>query len=191
MNYHLLRVQESHFWIFTSKKSMWIRMMIIQILNMIANFVDLKFPHRENITELPNFEDLIKSALTQSKKSLPNESIFFNFLFRNGMASFVKNRSKIDLYYPDIWYQVWQLSPAPYFLWAYLLSIQLQSDHGTDKASVCGGQGRGDGKWRGPNGKIIGDVWQDSCLDEEKTVWAAARHGKKQNRIRSPKRLAP
>ena len=60
----------------------------------------------ENITELPNFEDLIKSALTQSKKSLPNESMFFNFLFRNGMASFVKNRSKIDLYYPDIWYQV-------------------------------------------------------------------------------------
>ena len=60
----------------------------------------------ENITELPNFEDLIKSALTQSKKSLPNESMFFNFLFRNGMASFVKNRSKIDLYYPEIWYQV-------------------------------------------------------------------------------------
>ena len=58
------------------------------------------------ITELSNLDDLIKNALTQSKKKLPNEEDFYKFLFEHGMGNFVKNRSKIDLYYPDVWYRV-------------------------------------------------------------------------------------
>lgn len=58
------------------------------------------------ITEISNLDDLIKNALTQSKKKLPNEEEFYKFLFEHGMGSYVKNRSKIDLYYPDVWYRV-------------------------------------------------------------------------------------
>ena len=58
------------------------------------------------IAEISNLDDLIKNALTQSKKKLPNEEEFYKFLFEHGMGSYVKNRSKIDLYYPDVWYRV-------------------------------------------------------------------------------------
>ena len=61
----------------------------------------------EKVTSLENLVELIKSALSNTKKKLPNEELFFTFLFDNGMAHFVKNRSKIDLYYKDgLWYQV-------------------------------------------------------------------------------------
>ena len=61
----------------------------------------------EKVTSLENLDELIKSALSNTKKKLPNEELFFTFLFDNGMAHFVKNRSKIDLYYKDgLWYQV-------------------------------------------------------------------------------------
>ena len=58
------------------------------------------------IAEISNLDDLIKNALTQSKKKLPNEEEFYKFLFEHGMGDFVKNCSKIDLYYPDVWYRV-------------------------------------------------------------------------------------
>ena len=58
------------------------------------------------IAEISNLDNLIKNALTQSKKKLPNEEEFYTFLFEHGMGSYVKNRSKIDLYYPDVWYRV-------------------------------------------------------------------------------------
>ena len=58
------------------------------------------------IAEISNLDDLIKNALAQSKKKLPNEEEFYKFLFEHGMGSYVKNRSKIDLYYPDVWYRV-------------------------------------------------------------------------------------
>ena len=58
------------------------------------------------IAEISNLDDLIKNALTQSKKKLPNEEEFYKFLFEHGMGTYVKNRSKIDLYYPDVWYRV-------------------------------------------------------------------------------------
>ena len=59
------------------------------------------------IVSLPNLDDLIHAAVTNKKKKLSNEELFFTFLFENGMGHFVKNRSKIDLYYKDgLWYQV-------------------------------------------------------------------------------------
>ena len=59
------------------------------------------------VTSFPNLEELIKAALSNTKKKLLNEEIFFTFLFDNGMGHFVKNRSKIDLYYKHgPWYQV-------------------------------------------------------------------------------------
>ena len=59
------------------------------------------------IVSLSNLDDLIQAALTNKRKKLPNEEVFFTFLFENGMGHFVKNRSKIDLYYKDgPWYQV-------------------------------------------------------------------------------------
>ena len=60
-----------------------------------------------DVTSLTNLEELIKAALTNTRKKLPNEDMFFTFLFDNGMGHFVKNRSKIDLYYKDgPWYQI-------------------------------------------------------------------------------------
>ena len=57
------------------------------------------------ITSLANLEELIKSAVTNTKKKLPNEEVFFTFLFDNGMGHYVKNRSKISLYYKnELWY---------------------------------------------------------------------------------------
>ena len=61
----------------------------------------------EKVKSLENLEELIKTALSNTRKKLPNEELFFTFLFDNGMAHFVKNRSKIDLYYKDgLWYKV-------------------------------------------------------------------------------------
>ena len=61
----------------------------------------------EELTSLPHLDDLIKVAISNTRKKLPNEEAFFTFLFENGMGHFVKNRSKIDLYYKDgLWYQV-------------------------------------------------------------------------------------
>ena len=59
------------------------------------------------IVNLPNLEELIKNAQSNSKKRLPNEKLFFTFIFDHGMSRFVKNRSKIDLYYKyGPWYSV-------------------------------------------------------------------------------------
>ena len=61
----------------------------------------------EELTSLPHLDDLIKAAISNTRKKLPNEKVFFTFLFENGMGHFVKNRSKIGLYYKDgLWYQV-------------------------------------------------------------------------------------
>ena len=62
----------------------------------------------QEILTLPNLEDLIRSALTTSRKSLPNEQKFFTFLFSNSLGSYVKNRSKINDYYKldKPWYEV-------------------------------------------------------------------------------------
>ena len=62
----------------------------------------------QEILTLPNLEELIRSALTTSRKSLPNEHKFFTFLFSNSLGSYVKNRSKINDYYKldKPWYEV-------------------------------------------------------------------------------------
>ena len=62
----------------------------------------------QEILTLPNLEELIRYALTTSRKSLPNEQKFFTFLFSNSLGSYVKNRSKINDYYKldKPWYEV-------------------------------------------------------------------------------------
>ena len=62
----------------------------------------------EKITSLENLEELIKCALGNSRKTLQNEEMFFNFLFENNLAHFVKNRYKISKYYDQAsnWYEV-------------------------------------------------------------------------------------
>ena len=61
-----------------------------------------------DIIKLENLDALIKSALNQSRKKLPNEEEFFRFLLNHGLGHFVKNRSKIDLYMEgkDLWYKI-------------------------------------------------------------------------------------
>ena len=62
----------------------------------------------KEILELENLDALIEAALNNSRKTLPNEEVFFRFLFQNGMSQFVKNRFKINLYFDDKdnWYQI-------------------------------------------------------------------------------------
>ena len=56
------------------------------------------------VTSFENLDALIRSALNTSKKTLPNEAAFFDFLFENNLAFYVRNRSKIDRYYKgDMW----------------------------------------------------------------------------------------
>ena len=77
----------------------------VQIKKLIAHIE--RSNGSEGIMALPNLDDLIKLALSNSKKTLRNEEQFFTFLFENNMSHFVKNRSKIDLYYRGgPWYQV-------------------------------------------------------------------------------------
>ena len=60
------------------------------------------------ITSLDNIDQLIESALGSSKKMITGEEIFFPFVFENNLSHFVKNRSKIALYYKqrDNWFQI-------------------------------------------------------------------------------------
>ena len=46
----------------------------------------------ENIASLTNLDELINAALTNRRKKLQNEELFFTFLFENGLGHFVKNR---------------------------------------------------------------------------------------------------
>ena len=63
----------------------------------------------KEIIQLENLDALIESALNNSKKTLLNEEIFFQFLFQNGMSQFVKNHFKINLYFDDKdnWLTIW------------------------------------------------------------------------------------
>ena len=75
-------------------------------INKLIHYIE-KTKGSADVTCLANLEELSKAALTNTRKKLPNEEIFFTFLFDNGMGHFVKNRSKIDLYYKDgPWYQI-------------------------------------------------------------------------------------
>ena len=67
-----------------------------------------KLKGSDSILELENLDALIRTALNQSRKKVPREEEFFNFLFSNGLGQYVKNRSKIDLYSPekDCWYHI-------------------------------------------------------------------------------------
>ena len=62
----------------------------------------------QKITSLENLDDLIKCALGNNRKKILNEQEFFNFLFANNLAHFVKNRSKMNQYYYKAtnWYEV-------------------------------------------------------------------------------------
>ena len=62
----------------------------------------------KELLDLVNIEELIKSAVNNSRKTLPNEEKFFKFLFTHGLGHLVKNRNKIDLYFEgkDRWYHV-------------------------------------------------------------------------------------
>ena len=40
------------------------------------------------IAEISDLDNLIKNALTQSKKKLPNKEEFYTFLFEHGMGSY-------------------------------------------------------------------------------------------------------
>ena len=77
----------------------------VQIKKLIAHIE--RSNGSEGIMALPNLDDLIKLVLSNSKKTHRHEEQFFTFLFENNMSHFVKNRSKIDLYYRGgPWYQV-------------------------------------------------------------------------------------
>ena len=57
--------------------------------------------------ELPNIDELINHALSQSKKSLPNMEQFYKFLYQNGLAHLIRNRHQISkLPYKAPWYHL-------------------------------------------------------------------------------------
>ena len=57
--------------------------------------------------ELPNIDELINHALSQSKKSLPNMEKFYKFLYQNGLAHLIRNRHQISkLPYKAPWYHL-------------------------------------------------------------------------------------
>ena len=60
------------------------------------------------ILKLDNLDALIDLALGNSKRTLPNEEMFFRFAFQNGLSQFIKNRFKINLYLEgkDHWYKI-------------------------------------------------------------------------------------
>ena len=62
----------------------------------------------KGILRLDNLDELITSALSTTRKTLPNEEAFFQFLFENNLGHFVKNRNKINLYYQgkDSWFHL-------------------------------------------------------------------------------------
>ena len=92
----------------------------VHTLHHLRSKVDLKTKYRtshikklldqmagsKDITQLENLDELIRCALTGSRKTLANEEKFFQFLFENNLGHFVKNRSKINLYYQgkDNWF---------------------------------------------------------------------------------------
>ena len=45
----------------------------------------------KDVSDLENLDSLIKAALGSSKKILPNEQLFFTFLFENNLGNFVQN----------------------------------------------------------------------------------------------------
>ena len=67
-----------------------------------------KRPFPPYITSLEKIEQLIDTAMGSSKKVIPNEEMFFIYLFDNNLAHSVKNRSKIARYYKDRdnWFQI-------------------------------------------------------------------------------------
>ena len=57
--------------------------------------------------ELPNIDELINHALSQSKKSLPNMEQFYKFLYHNGLSHLIRNRHQIaKLPYKAPWYHL-------------------------------------------------------------------------------------
>ena len=57
--------------------------------------------------ELPNIDELINHALSQSKKSLPNMEQFYKFLYHNGLSHLIRNRHQISkLPYKAPWYHL-------------------------------------------------------------------------------------
>ena len=78
----------------------------VQIKKLLQHLERLDSGH--NITSLDNIDQLIDTALGTTRKMVPNEELFFSFLFDNNLAHFVKNRSKIGLYYKDRdnWFEI-------------------------------------------------------------------------------------
>ena len=61
----------------------------------------------DEILQLENLEDLIKNALSQSKKKLANQQEFYDFLFQNNLAHYVRNRHAIAQFYNKTpWYLI-------------------------------------------------------------------------------------
>ena len=61
----------------------------------------------DEILQVENLEDLIKNALSQSKKKLANQQEFYDFLFQNNLAHYVRNRHAIAQFYNKTpWYLI-------------------------------------------------------------------------------------
>ena len=58
------------------------------------------------VTSLDNLDELVNSAVTQSKRELPHEGQFFDFIFSRGLGHFVRNRWKIQEHYKGLMWQV-------------------------------------------------------------------------------------
>lgn len=66
----------------------------------------LRSLHNDAIDRFGNLESLVKSAMSNSRKELPNEAEFYDFLIQNNLASFVRNRNKIAKYFKKPWYLI-------------------------------------------------------------------------------------
>ena len=60
----------------------------------------------DKIVQLPNLEELINSALSQTRKPLANEEVFYDYLKKHNLSHFVTNRHRIARWYKNPWYSI-------------------------------------------------------------------------------------
>lgn len=66
----------------------------------------LKTAHKGAFDHVDNLEELVKNAVSNSKKVVRNEKQFYEFLFKHSLGGFVRNRYQIEKYFKSPWYLI-------------------------------------------------------------------------------------
>lgn len=66
----------------------------------------LKTMHGGAFEDIDNLDELVKNAVSNSKREVQNEQRFYDFLFKHSLGGFVRNRHKIEKYFKSPWYLI-------------------------------------------------------------------------------------